>query len=95
MTLVLFGSRAQDTARKYSDWDLGVFCADGLPHEKFCKIRKRKIELEEKSPYFIDLINLNRGDQDFLRDISQNWIFLTGKRQDWIELQKKALYESQ
>lgn len=93
-TFILFGSRAQGTARKYSDWDLGVFCRKGLPHEVFCKIRRKKIEFEEKSPYFIDLINLNRGDQDFLKEVSQHWIFLTGKRQDWIELQKKVFYEN-
>lgn len=93
VTFVLFGSRAQGTARKYSDWDLGVFCQEGISGDEYLKMRILKSDLEEESPYFIDLVNLNETSQKFLQNIFSYWIFLTGRRQDWIELNKKVFYE--
>lgn len=89
-TFILFGSRAEGRARQYSDWDIGVYSRDGIAHALYRKIALRKDDLEEGLPYFIDIVNLNRADLAFLRDISKDWVFLTGSQQDWLDLQKKV-----
>jgi hypothetical protein len=89
-TYVLFGSRAEGCARRYSDFDIGVFAAVGLKHELFRKLLRIKTDWEEDSPYFIDLVNLDRADPEFLRRISRGWKFLAGRQQDWMMLQNKA-----
>lgn len=90
VSFVLFGSRARDANQKYSDWDLGAYSSGGLPHETYRKIVKLKNELSEDLPYFIDVVNLNRADGDFLMNVSKDWQFLTGNVSDWIALQRKA-----
>jgi len=49
-----------------------------------------KDEYMEDEPFFVDIVNLNRADDDFMRDISRNWQFLSGRLSDWIDLQRKA-----
>ena len=89
-TFVLFGSRAKGIASKYSDWDIGVYAKDGLPHAKYRDIVMLKDEFIEDEPFLVDIVNLNRADDDFMRDISRNWQFLSGRLSDWIDLQRKA-----
>ncbi|OGQ26686.1 MAG: hypothetical protein A3B79_07320 [Deltaproteobacteria bacterium RIFCSPHIGHO2_02_FULL_50_15] len=93
VSFLLFGSRAQGRAHKYSDWDLGLFSQQDITHRHYIKMLLRKDELTEDLPYFVDLVNLNRADPSFLRKASKHWIFLTGKQKDWMALQKKALYD--
>ena len=93
VTIVLFGSRTQKRAHKYSDWDIGVFSGGGLSHSDYLKIRKRAGDMAEDLPYFVDLVNLNRADGPFLAAISRSWRFLTGKLGDWAELQRRAKNE--
>jgi len=93
VTLVLFGSRAQGKAKKYSDWDIGVYGQKNFDRDLFRKIKIYKSKLEEKTPYMINLTHLNDADAPFLKNISRDWIFLAGKQEDWIQLNKKALYE--
>lgn len=87
---ILFGSRASKKAKKYSDWDIGVFSRDGIPHETFRELLKIKNNLVEALPFLVDLVNLNRADATFLKNAAQGWQFLTGRRLDWAELQRKA-----
>lgn len=93
VTFVLFGSRALGRAKKYSDWDIGVFSADGLPHALFRRIVRRKDDLTENLPFLVDAVNLNNADKAFLREASRHWRFLTGRQKDWITLQRKASHE--
>lgn len=88
--LVLFGSRARKSARRSSDFDIGVFSSEGIPHESFRKLRILKSDLEEKSPVSIDLINLNSATSEFIREISGDWQFLAGRRTEWCNLKKHA-----
>lgn len=88
---VLFGSRARAGARRYSDWDIGVFKESGLARDEFRILKRRLDELQEASPYFIDLINLNGADELFLKNISRDWCFLAGRHRDWVALQRKAV----
>ncbi|MFH1874940.1 MAG: nucleotidyltransferase domain-containing protein [Pseudomonadota bacterium] len=90
ITFILFGSRAKTNAAKYSDWDIGVFSKQGLDHELYRRMIRRKDELVENLPFFVDLVNFNRADDDFLLEVSKNWKFLVGKIGDWIFLQKKV-----
>ncbi|MBI2981435.1 MAG: nucleotidyltransferase domain-containing protein [Deltaproteobacteria bacterium] len=90
ITFVLFGSRTQKRAHRYSDWDIGAFSKNGLPHPVYRKLRGRKEEIIESLPFMIDLVNLNRAPLSFLQERSKNWLFLTGSQLDWIELQRSA-----
>jgi predicted nucleotidyltransferase len=89
-TLILFGSRARGTSHPYSDYDLGVYASGGISHPRFLEMVREVKDLEESVPFMVDLVNLNRADDDFLNQASRNWLFLAGRQQDWIELQEKA-----
>lgn len=89
-TYILFGSRARGQARRYADWDVGVYSDEGLTHVEFRKIVRLKNELEEDSSYFIDLVNFNQADVDFLQRAAKHWMFLAGRQQDWLALQRKV-----
>lgn len=90
VTFVLFGSRASMRAHKYSDWDIGVYSKDDIPHTLYRKIVRLCDDLVEGLPFMVDVINLNRADVAFLRDASKHWIFLGGCLKDWMDLQRKA-----
>ncbi len=89
-TFILFGSRARRTAGQYSDWDLGVYQKKGLDHKIYRSIRIAAQSLFEKTPYFVDVVNLNAAEPAFLREISKAWKFLTGSQTDWIDLERKS-----
>ncbi len=91
ITFVLFGSRAQGRAHRYSDWDVGVYSRQGISHPVYRALARRKDELVESLPVMLDLVNLNRADTAFLKEISKGWTFLTGSQQDWIELKRSVL----
>lgn len=87
---ILFGSRAKGSARRYSDWDVGVFHRDGLGRDTFRKLVRIKSDWEENSPFFTDLVNLNGVDRKFLEKIIGTAHFLAGRQQDWLALIKQA-----
>lgn len=88
---VLFGSRAKQIAcAKYSDFDVGIYSHNKLAHADYRQLIKAKNEWEENSPYFVDLVNLHQAPDDFLTNISKNWIFLAGRSQDWLALNAKV-----
>lgn len=88
-TLVLFGSRAQGRGHCYSDWDIGVYSVEDLPHPIFRKMLRERSDYFETKPVMGDLVNLNQADDDFLSEISRSWIFLGGKLSGWVALQEK------
>lgn len=90
VTFILFGSRTQGRAHKYSDWDIGIYSINGIEHSIHRKILRRRDELAEDLPFNIDLVNLNRANSSFLHEASRGWQFLTGKLNDWNELKRKA-----
>lgn len=93
VAFVLFGSRARNTARPYSDWDVGVYCHHGISHEQYRIMRHEKEDWEEQSPYMVDVTNLNRADEDFLKSVSRGWIFLGGNLGSWLALNQKVTHE--
>lgn len=90
VTFVLFGSRARGDAKKYSDWDIGIFASDDIDHDTYRKIVMRRDELIDDLPFFVDIVNLCRADSYFLREASRRWQLLSGKLSAWMELQRKA-----
>ena len=90
ITFVLFGSRPRGTAHKYSDWDIGVYSEGGLSHDLYRQVVRRTDDLVEDLPFFVDVVNLDRADKSFLREVSKNWIFLAGNVSGWVELQRKV-----
>ncbi len=90
VSFILFGSRARGTAQKYSDYDIGIFSSKGVRHDTYLKILGRKDDLVEDLPFFVDIVNLNNADNEFLKIISRDWMFLTGKLKDWNEIRRKA-----
>ncbi len=93
VALVLFGSRVRNTARPYSDWDVGVYAQSGISHDQYRQMQKTKEEWEESSPYMVDVTNLNRADRDFLESASRGWIFLGGNLGSWLALHQKVKHE--
>jgi predicted nucleotidyltransferase len=89
VTLVLFGSRAEGRAHRYSDVDLGAFSRDGLPHERFRQMLEAKVGIEQELPVGIQLVNLNLADPEFLRSIGRSWQFVSGWQGDWIALDER------
>jgi len=61
--VVLFGSRADGTARDRSDFDIGVVGPAPLPRRVFFKIEDRLERLN--TLYTLDWIDLNRVDVSF------------------------------
>lgn len=90
---VLFGSRARNTARHYSDWDIGVYNQGGISHDQYRQMRRIKEDWEEHSPYMVDVTNLNRADEEFLKSASRGWIFLGGNLGSWLALNQKETHE--
>jgi len=87
---VLFGSRTRETSKKYSDWDIGVFCEEGLDHDRYRKMRRIKEEIEDSLPYIIDLVNFNQADDDFMEKARKGWLFLGGSLKSWMALNRKV-----
>ncbi|MBL6990998.1 MAG: helix-turn-helix domain-containing protein [Bacteriovoracaceae bacterium] len=90
VTYILFGSRAKLNSSKYSDWDIGVYKTSGIAHVDYLKMRIYARDLEEQLPSTIDLVNLNSADNLFLKNISKDWLFLTGRLSDWVALQQEV-----
>lgn len=93
VAFVLFGSRARNTARPYSDWDIGVYGREDISHEQYRVMRREKEDWEEESPYMVDVTNLNRADEDFLKSASRGWIFLGGNLGSWLALNQMVIHE--
>ncbi|OGQ50308.1 MAG: hypothetical protein A3I09_00855 [Deltaproteobacteria bacterium RIFCSPLOWO2_02_FULL_47_10] len=90
VAFVLFGSRSKGVFKKYSDWDIGVYKAGGMLHEFYREIVKKKNDLAEDLPFFIDIVNFNNADLVFLKEAAKWWSFLTGSLQSFSELKKKV-----
>lgn len=93
VAFVLFGSRARNTARTYSDWDIGAFSQKDISHDQYRRMWRKKEDREEEFPYMVDVTNLNRADEDFLKSASRGWIFLGGNMGSWLALNQKVAHE--
>jgi predicted nucleotidyltransferase len=87
---VLLGSRARHSARKYSDIDIGVYSKDKLSTDQYLALLDIKEGVEDEIPWFVDLVNLNNADSDFLNNIAPDLRFLGGRQGDWKVLQERC-----
>lgn len=85
---VLFGSRTKGKAKKYSDFDVGVFKVRGSISKDISALNIRKSELEERCPYMIQIVDLSHADKEFIKEIAPSWIFLGGSLESWVELNR-------
>jgi len=93
VSFILFGSRAQGRARNYSDWDIGVYSRNDIPYKEYRNMLHMVDDLSEDLPFFVDLVLLNRADENFLREAAKKWIFLGGHLSDWIALNERHEHE--
>ncbi len=94
--LVLFGSRAQGTAKRYSDYDIGVFRSEGLDFPTFSRLLDLVGEWNQESLLRAQLVDLTRADGPFLDSLAGDLQFLAGCHAAWRDLLRKAgmqLYE--
>lgn len=88
--IVLFGSRARNRSKKFSDFDLGVYSEKLLSHAQYRALVEHLETVSEDFPYQIQLVNLSKADKDFLTKISPDLQLLGGKMTEWISLKKRA-----
>jgi len=55
-------------------------------------MRAQVAEASERLPTFVDLVNLNRAEPEFLRSISREWQFLAGRHSAWLALRERAAH---
>lgn len=60
--IFIFGSRVRGTAKKYSDIDIALDNQKFIPTQDLAKI---KLTLEDKLPYFVDIIDLQNISPEF------------------------------
>jgi predicted nucleotidyltransferase len=90
ISIFLFGSRAKGRARRYSDYDLGVYSKDGVSLTEFLQILEKKEAYEEISPQRIDCVNLTNATPEFLREIALDLRLLAGYDRDSVSLKREA-----
>ena len=88
--VVLFGSRARGTNKKFSDFDLGVFSSNGLDSNVFTALIDVVEKVTEDFPIIVQLVNLNRAEPEFLKAIAQDIKFLGGSMSNWLALKGKC-----
>ena len=85
----LFGSRARGTDKKYSDFDIGIYCKDKIDFAAYSKLLNLVGDWNENELSTVQLVNLNEADPDFLNEIRKDLIFLSGNYGSWIKLNEK------
>jgi predicted nucleotidyltransferase len=84
LAIGLLGSRAKGTAKKYSDWDLGVTRGNaGLTTKDFLKYKHLVSDLADDLPRGIDLVNLDAAPAWFLSGVDYEPLFLAGNPISW------------
>ena len=88
--LVLFGSRARGTAKRYSDYDIGVYHTGALEFAVFSRLLDLVSAWNEESLVMAQLVDLTRADVSFLKDLADDLVLLAGSHAAWCALLQKA-----
>ena len=94
--LVLFGSRARGAAKRYSDYDIGVFQVDALEFPIYSRMLDVVAEWNEESLVAVQLVDLTHAEVSFLEDLVEDLVLLAGSLAAWCDLLQKGgmqLYE--
>jgi len=70
-SIFLFGSRVKGTARVTSDVDIALKNVDIIPSEI---LQEMKTELEEKLPFFVDVVDLRNLSDSFYAHIKDDLV---------------------
>ena len=87
---VLFGSRARGTAKRYSDFDLGVHRTHGLEFSDYSRLLDVVGEWNQENLHEAQLVDLVAADAEFVRGIADDLIFLAGAMGSWCSLLERA-----
>ena len=93
---VLFGSRARGTAKRYSDYDIGVYHPDTMAFAVFSRLLDEVSAWNDESLVVAQLVDLTRADTSFLTRLAEDVVFLAGSHTSWCDLLQTAgvqLYE--
>lgn len=88
--VVLFGSRARGTPKRFSDYDLGVYSEKVLPFSKFSEMLPLVDDWNESHMQTAQLTNLSLAEPSFLEEIGPDLRLLAGSYVAWLGLLKKA-----
>lgn len=68
--LFIFGSRSDGTAKKYSDYDIGIMGSEKVPREILSKI---KTALDDSDlPYKVDVVDFFLASESFRKEALKN-----------------------
>jgi predicted nucleotidyltransferase len=90
LSVLLFGSRARGSGRKYSDIDLGILGAEKLKLSQWAELKELVENHTADLPFTFDVVDLGRADRDFLRAVTRDMIFLGGNPVPFTALQETA-----
>lgn len=76
--IVLFGSRAKGSEKRYSDIDLGVISDSKFTLNELSELKEIVESASEDLPYLIDIVDLSRADESFRNEVKSSAIFLGG-----------------
>ena len=88
--LVLFGSRARGTAKRYSDYDIGVYQIDALEFAVFSRLLDLVSAWNEESLVIAQLVDLSHAHVSFLSSLADDLVLLAGSHTAWCDLLKKT-----
>jgi len=72
LAVILLGSRASGRAKRYSDWDLGLFrYPEPISGREFLRLKGEVSDLTENLPRFVDLVNLHQAPPWFLGELGK------------------------
>ena len=87
---VLFGSRARGTAKRYSDYDIGVYRIDPLEFVEFSRLLDLVSAWNEEALVMAQLADLTKADEWFLGELAADFVLLAGSQAAWCALLQEA-----
>lgn len=93
---VLFGSRARNTPKRHSDFDIGVYRRDTLEFSAYSRLLNLVADWNDTATHVAQLTDFTRADAPFLREVSADMEFLAGSHKAWCDLLRRTgaqLYE--
>ena len=87
---VLFGSRARGAAKRYSDYDIGVYRIDPLEFAVFSRLLDAVGTWNDESLLMAQLVDLTNADALFLSGVADDLVLLAGSHAAWCALLRKA-----
>jgi len=90
VAVVLFGSRARGTAKRYSDYDVGIFGSEKFEFAAFSRLLDLASSWNEASLATVQLVDLTPAEAGFLTNLSKDLVFLAGSHAAWCGLLRKA-----